>query len=171
VNQALPAAEAVLAIEEIKALKARYFRCVDSEDWDGLRAVFVDEGGTYELPGGIVFDSPDGLLGGIVDHHTQSEVVTVHHGHMPEIELTSPTTATGVWAMFDFVDRIRRDTGKREAFKGYGHYEETYERTSAGWRIASMKLTRIRIDWVDVSTLREFPHRGGDGGNVWSAPE
>ena len=26
-------------------------------------------------------------------------VVTVHHGHMPEIDVTSPTTATGTWAM------------------------------------------------------------------------
>ena len=26
-----------------------------------------------------------------------------HHGHMPEIELTSPTTAKGIWAMEDRV--------------------------------------------------------------------
>jgi hypothetical protein len=30
-----------------------------------------------------------------------ADTVTVHHGHMPEIELTSATTATGIWAMFD----------------------------------------------------------------------
>ncbi len=30
-------------------------------------------------------------------------VVTVHHGHMPEIEITSPTTASGIWAMQDFL--------------------------------------------------------------------
>ena len=26
---------------------------------------------------------------------------TVHHGHMPDIEITSPTTAKGIWAMED----------------------------------------------------------------------
>ena len=26
------------AIEAIKQLKARYFRCMDTKDWDGLRA-------------------------------------------------------------------------------------------------------------------------------------
>ena len=31
------------------------------------------------------------------------DVVTVHHGHMPEIELTSPTTARGIWAMEDML--------------------------------------------------------------------
>ena len=30
--------------------------------------------------------------------------VTVHQGHMPEIEFTGEDTATGIWAMFDWVD-------------------------------------------------------------------
>ena len=29
------------AIEEIKSLKARYFRCMDTKDWDGFQAVFA----------------------------------------------------------------------------------------------------------------------------------
>ena len=28
---------------------------------------------------------------------------TVHHGHMPEIEITSDSTATGIWALHDIV--------------------------------------------------------------------
>jgi hypothetical protein len=68
--------------------------------------------------------------------------VTVHHGHMPEIELTSPTTATGIWALNDiivFPDGTRLD--------GYGHYHETYEKGADGaWRIASSTLTRLHTD-------------------------
>lgn len=30
-------------IEAIKQLKARYFRTLDTKDWDGLRRAFVDE--------------------------------------------------------------------------------------------------------------------------------
>ena len=37
----MDAAEELLAIEQIKQLKARYFRCMDTKDWDGLRAVFA----------------------------------------------------------------------------------------------------------------------------------
>jgi hypothetical protein len=33
--------EKLLAIEEIKNLKARYFRCVDTKDWPGFQAVFA----------------------------------------------------------------------------------------------------------------------------------
>ncbi len=32
--------------------------------------------------------------------------VTVHQGHMPEIELTSDLEARGIWAMFDRVDEV-----------------------------------------------------------------
>ena len=54
---------------------------------------------------------------------TLGDVVTVHHGHMPEIELTSPTTATGIWAMEDM---LRWPDGAE--LHGYGHYHETYEK-------------------------------------------
>jgi len=36
--------EKLLAIEEIKNLKARYFRCVDTKDWHGFKAVFAPDG-------------------------------------------------------------------------------------------------------------------------------
>ena len=37
----MDAAEQLLAIEEIKQLKARYFRCMDTKDWDGFGQVFA----------------------------------------------------------------------------------------------------------------------------------
>lgn len=30
--------------------------------------------------------------------------VSVHHGHMPEISIADDSNATGVWAMYDWVD-------------------------------------------------------------------
>ena len=62
-------------------------------------------------------------------------VTTVHHGHMPEIEITSPTTATGIWSMEDM---LRWPEGSPiAAMHGYGHYHETYEKIDGQWRIAS----------------------------------
>jgi hypothetical protein len=60
---------------------------------------------------------------------------------MPEIEITSPTTARGVWAMEDM---LRWPDGRE--LHGYGHYHETYERTDDGWRIKTLTLTRLRTD-------------------------
>jgi hypothetical protein len=50
--------------------------------------------------------------------------VTVHHGHMPEIELTSNGDATGTWAMED--ELWFPDGSPVLHVHGYGHYHETY---------------------------------------------
>src|SRR5207245_1818724 len=71
-------------------------------------------------------------------------VQTVHHGHMPEIEITSPATARGVWAM---EDKLRWPDGSPiRAMHGYGHYHETYEKIDGHWRIKTITLTRLRLD-------------------------
>ncbi len=134
--------ERLAAVEEIKRLKARYFRCMDTKDWDGFAAVFAPDA-EMDMRGE---DPSSGLNHGaqvIADYvrNAVDAVVTVHHGHMPEIELTSDTTATGVWALHDIVIGLG---GMR--LDGYGHYHETYVKTAGGWRIASSKLTRLHMD-------------------------
>jgi hypothetical protein len=69
---------------------------------------------------------------------------TVHHGHMPEIEILSETEAKGVWAMEDM---LRWAPGAPiKTLHGYGHYHERYRRVNGQWKIAQLKLTRLRID-------------------------
>ena len=75
---------------------------------------------------------------------TLDGVQTTHHGHMPEIEFTSDTTAEGIWAMEDML-RWPKGAPIRE-MHGYGHYRETYVKLPEGWRIKSLKLTRLRVD-------------------------
>ena len=127
-------------IEAIKQLKARYFRLMDVKDWDGMREVFADD--VYidtTDSGGRVVQGADDFMAGL--RSLLADVVTVHHGHMPEIELTSDTTATGIWALQDL---LRWPDG-RELY-GYGHYHEEYEKVDGRWRIKRMTLTRLRTD-------------------------
>lgn len=130
-------------VEAIKQLKARYFRTMDTKDWPGMRAVFTDDVvmDTSESGGGVITGA-DAFIAFLSE--TLADVVTVHHGHMPEIEITSPTTATGIWSMEDM---LRWPNGME--LHGYGHYHETYTKTDGGWRIASTKLTRLRSDFTN----------------------
>lgn len=127
-------------IEAIKQLKARYFRTMDTKDWAGMRRVFTDDVvmDTSEA-GGDVIAGADEFMAFL--EPTLADVVTVHHGHMPEIELTSPTSARGTWSMEDM---LRWPDGSE--LHGYGHYHETYEKADGVWRIKSSKLTRLRLD-------------------------
>jgi hypothetical protein len=135
--------ERLAAIEAIKQLKARYFRCLDTKDWVGFEGVFTTDAvlDMSEETGEVVRGAP--AIAEYVRGHT-GPVETVHHGHMPEIDVTSPTTATGIWAM---EDTLRWPEGSPiAAMHGYGHYHERYERVEGGWRIANLLLTRLRRD-------------------------
>ena len=129
-------------IEAIRRLKARYFRLMDTKDWDGMREVFTDDVviDTAEA-GGQVARGADDFMAFL--REALGDAVTVHQGHMPEIDLTSQTTATGIWALNDI---IIWSSGMR--LDGYGHYHETYEKSDGEWRIKSSKLTRLHTDFT-----------------------
>ena len=127
-------------VEAIKQLKARYFRTMDTKDWVAMRQVFADDVvmDTTDSGGGVVTGA-DAFLDFL--QQTLAGAVTVHQGHMPEIELTSTTTATGIWALHD---HIEWPDGTR--MEGDGHYHETYERVDGVWRITTSTLTRLRME-------------------------
>lgn len=140
------AMQALLDIEEIKQLKARYFRTVDAKDYAGFREVFTDDAriaGTFSRGEDI-----DAFVRDVERRH--KGVVTVHRGGDPEIKLTGADTAEGVWAMYDVLEWPPGASPPEfpgfRGFRGYGHYHETYRREAAGWRIATLELRRQRVD-------------------------
>lgn len=137
-------------IGEIERLKARYFRLMDTKDWDALASVFTpDVHIDMTGEGAGVTDTVEDYLPFLVANI--GEVTTVHHGHMPEIELTSATAAGGIWAMED--ELWWPEGSPIRYMHGYGHYHETYRKGPDGWRIASLTLTRLHriFDLADAT--------------------
>jgi len=109
------------AIEAIKRTFARRLRCMDTKQWEIYPTLHTDD---------VVSETWDGLPD--------------NHGHTPEIELTSATTATGIWAMEDQLWWTNGDV--EEHLHGYGHYHEQYRLEDGRWLISYRKLTRLRVD-------------------------
>jgi len=134
-------------IEAIKQLKARYFRLMDTKQWDAWGEVFTEDA---RLQWGESED--DSALGraNIVSSVSQAvdPAVTCHHGHMPEIEILDADRATGVWAMYDRVDH------PEYLLEGYGHYTEEYRKVAGEWKIHRTKLTRLHREFFR-KTARE----------------
>jgi hypothetical protein len=137
-------AAALLDIEAIKQLKARYCRHLDTKDWQAWRGVFSDDFYSDTSPaGGKVIRGADDFVA-----FTRKGVgarATAHQVCNPEIELTSATTAKGIWALEDVV-RLAPGVNLR----GYGNYHETYEKVDGRWLITSSTLTRLREDIFNV---------------------
>lgn len=138
----MDAATAVLELDSIKQLKARYCRHLDAKDWQSWRTVFADDFiSDTAAAGGAVIMGADEFVAFTRKNIGRRSQPTVHQVHAPEIELTSDTTARGVWALHDVV---RLAPGVN--LNGYGHYHETYEKLDGQWRITSSTLTRLRED-------------------------
>jgi hypothetical protein len=141
----MPTLEQLSAIEEIKRVKAKYFYYMDSKNWEGWRReVFAPDARMHvSRSRPEPYEGIDAILK--VIEPLLKGVKSIHHGHMPIIEITSPTTATGIWAMEDvlFLDGRPQFGGMSGRVHGYGHYHETYERGEDGWRIKTMRLVRL----------------------------
>src|SRR3954454_8949176 len=142
--------ERLTAIEDIRGLKARYFRLMDTKDWDGLADVFAEDA-VMDMTTSGADDAVDGSLvttgrSEIVTfmRHAIEDALTIHQGHMPEIEITSDTTATGIWAL---EDRIWFAPGSAvQEFFGSGYYHDEYVKDGDTWRISRTAVTRLKLD-------------------------
>ena len=145
--------ERLTAIEDIRRLKARYFRCLDEKTWEALRDIFTPDaildvrGGMEENPVVADFGEPIRGVDAIVAFFGSrlASVTTVHAGHSAEIDVVSVTEASGVWGMADV---LRPPAGGPFAlFRGFGRYHETYRNEGGGWRIATLRLTRTMVEF------------------------
>ena len=147
----------------IHQLKSRYFRYLDTKQWDLWRPLFADDLLFFAEESVFPKATTPSQTGGdnFVEYVSNllETAISVHHGHMPDIEFQSDHEATGVWAMYDWVD----DPDKGFAIQGFGHYHEKYRKGADGnWQIADMRLTRLRTTFIE-------PTRPG-GDRPWPSP-
>jgi SnoaL-like domain len=151
------------AIEEIKQLKARYFRDLDTKNWEGLNSIFAADAvfdlravnslrqlvtGDFTPPLGgedRVFRGRAAIVAMI--RGAVESLITVHHGHTPEIDVISESTARGIVPMEDI---LRLPSGEL-MLHGFGHYHETYEKVGGRWLIKTSYLTRLSIEGAPLS--------------------
>lgn len=130
------------AIESIKKFRASVARFLDTKQWEEFGQCFATDAVLEAPEADLRWEGRETIVRGI--SAGMREVRSVHHLHAPEIEITGPHSATGVWAMSDSLERVTPEGVT--VINGYGHYNETYSRGSDGWKIQTFRLTRLRID-------------------------
>ncbi len=119
-------------IEKIKQLKARYFRALDTNDWALFSATLAENCTAEYSDGDLCFESRDGIVHFMRENLSGDRILTMHHGHHPEIEIIDDNTATGIWYLEDTV--LALDVGMR--IYGAAIYSDQYRKEGGDWVIS-----------------------------------
>jgi hypothetical protein len=146
-----------VARENIRQLKARYFRLVDFKQWDEWGDLFT---ATAELKveslrlGGAFIASPKIVGRSAIIAHVRSNMErteSFHQGGMPEIEIVSGNFARAIWSMSAIVDYTKTTS------YSCGYYHETYAFEDGVWRIATLLLKLLKVISVARGTHPSKP--------------
>ena len=130
------------ACHALSQAKARYCYTLDSRDWAGFGDLMTED---------IELDVSDGNTGVpvIVGRDNAVEMIrssltnarSAHQVHTPLIDIDGDE-ARVIWAM---QDRVVWENGP--ALTGYGHYHERWVRRGGDWKLASLRLTRLIMEF------------------------
>jgi len=132
-------------IEAIKKLKAKYFRCVDKKLWDEMEGCFAEDAVADYGMGIELLQGRKAIIQFLKGNLGRESMITAHQGHNPEIEITSDTTAKGVWLLND-----RLIVQTIATLNGWGYYEDEYVKVNGEWKKKSTKITRILEEWTQT---------------------
>ncbi|MFE3542962.1 nuclear transport factor 2 family protein [Nocardia sp. NPDC059177] len=143
----------LIAIEEIKRLKYRYFRTLDLKRWDEFGdCLAVDikaRYGTQSMKEPLHYDTREGVVG-FMSANVGPGIVTTHIANHPEIDVDGDT-ARGSWVFEDTVIVPEYQA----LIRGSGYYLDEYRRDADGkWRISATEYERI---YEASTSLRDTP--------------
>ena len=129
----------LVEIELIKRVKYAYFRCLDLKQLDEIGELFTDDATCAYSAGAYAYDGRDAIVGFFRTAMGRETFLSSHKAHHPEIELTGPDTATGVWALEDTVIDLQWELDIR----GAAFYEDDYVKVDGAWKIQRTAYKRV----------------------------
>lgn len=129
----------VLEIDEIIRLKHAYFRLLDTKRFDELGTLLTEDATSAFDSGQLSYEGRGAIVAFLTESLGDPGFVTMHHGHHPEITLTSATTATGRWYLEDRVIVPDHDF----ELHGTALYRDEYRKVGGHWRISHTGYDRV----------------------------
>jgi hypothetical protein len=152
--------ETLKATEDIRRLEARYAFYADQKRWRDLAGLFTEDGLFRPLDeaGHELFRMTGREdIASSLETRNSGDVQPIHQLFTHEIDIESPTSAKGVWAMADLIFRGDSAVPERQpgdalppfrAMRGWGHYHVTYRKVDGHWLIATRTQTRTRLEFT-----------------------
>jgi hypothetical protein len=134
------AIDRLVAIEDIKQLKARFMRCVDTKDLPCLRDEVFAPGAEIHFKGTDYDISAAGWTA--IEKFYQGAFTPtkfgMHHAHTPEITIEGET-ARGTWYLHDIFVNLDENW----TLQGSALYDDSYATIDGRWRIMFSTYQRL----------------------------
>ncbi len=128
----------LLEIEKIRQLKARYFRALDTNDWPLFSETMTSDCIGRYSDGDLSFDNRAGIVDFMKKNLSGDKMLTMHHGHHPEITIVDENSAQGIWYLEDTV--IALESSVR--IYGAAIYNDEYKKVNGEWLISQIGYKR-----------------------------
>jgi hypothetical protein len=143
----------LLETEAIKQLKYRYMRSIDEKLWDQMADCFVEDATCSYSGGKYAYQGRDAIMKFLTESMDRDSFLSSHRVHHPEIEFSSETTATGTWALEDYVI----DTQYGLTIQGAAFYRDAYVKVDGAWKLKHTGYER---------TFEQMRPRKDEGWNI-----
>ena len=142
-------------IEEIRYLQAKYQRCLDCRDFDGIKECFAIDVVSSYGNGEMAYTGSENVIA-FLKGVMSIDMPSAHMIHGGEIDILSESKASAKWYLQDFL--INKEHGVN--IHGAAIYENTYEKVDGTWKIKTIGYKRMyeyydTISQTQSATLRK----------------
>lgn len=151
-------------LEDIRQVRIAYTHFWDAGDVEGTTSVFTDDaviethqGDKPFAAGGAVGKAEirEFFAGHMKSGKTNDRGASLHIVTNPQIKITGPDTATGVWILTDIA--IGQAAPGKPPQILYGIYNDQYRKVNGDWKIQRMDLNVLWVtdQWFDDHNLAQ----------------
>lgn len=134
-------------IEAIRYLQAKYQRCLDTRDFDGIAECFTDEVVSSYGNGSMSYQGKEEVIGFLCSVMTL-DMPSTHLIHGGEIDILDPAHATAKWYLEDYLVHQKYQM----KLHGAAVYQVEYLKDNGKWIIASIGYERC-YEYVEFRGL------------------
>jgi len=146
--------ERLLALEELRTLRGRYWRYVDTKRWTEFGELYAPDGSFSDKVSDFFCETREGIVAAVSG--ALEGVTSIHHGQQSELEVLSADRARGIWSMSDILLYPPESDSPYSILRGWGHYVDEYVKIDGRWLFQRVDLYRLRVETVTESKT-EYP--------------
>lgn len=137
-------------IEAIRYLQAKYQRCLDTRDFNGVAECFADDVVSAYGNGEMSFEGKEKVVGFLMNSMSV-DMPSAHMIHGGEVDIIDDKKAKAKWYLQDFLWVKQHKIN----IEGAAIYENTYEKIDGCWKIKTIGYKRLYEYKDTVSQVQE----------------